>query len=137
MIGVRRVTPPLRLQHEMILMHQPIEPLTASHLLGIQITKHQEQLIGAYARSLVTNLTDGGNDLRFGQFLTHSLLPADSIITLATLAKQSTQAPNGCTGMPEPKVVYCLAPAFFSRSMPYCSRPIFNTSLRASLRSSE
>src|SRR5574344_974465 len=118
-------------------MHQPIEPVASFHLFGIQFPEHHEQFIGSYSGSLATNITYSGNNFRFRQFLMHAFLFAYRIITFTTFAKQSAQVSDGFTGMPEPKVVYCLAPAFFNRSMPYRSRPIFNTSWRASLRSSE
>ena len=118
MIGICRMTASRRLQREMVLMHQPIEPVTASHLLGVQLLEHQEKLIGTYAGSLGTDLLHRGHDLPLGQFLSRSLLFAHAIITLAALAKQPAQDPDRRSGMPEPKVVYCLAPAFFSRSMP-------------------
>ena len=136
-IGIRRVATPRGLQHEAVLTHQPIEPVTPFHLPGIQLPEHQEQFIGPYSGSAAANVTHGGDDLRAGQLLTQALLLAYGIITFATLAKQPAQLPDGFTGMFEPKVVYCLAPAFFSRSMPYRSRPISRTSWRASLRSSE
>ena len=137
MIGIRRMAASQWFQHKVVLMHQPVEPVTPFHLFGIQFPEHQKKLIGSYAWGLTTDFLYCSDDLCFGQFLTHALILADSIITLATFAKQSAQVPDGFTGMPEPKVVYCLAPAFFSRSIPYRSRPIFSTSWRASLRSSE
>ena len=137
MVGICRMAAFLWLQHKMVLMHQPIEPVTSSHLFGIQFPEHQKQFIGSYAWGLDADFLHCSDDLCLGQFPALALLLIDRIITFAAFAKQSAQFPDGLTRMPEPKVVYCLAPAFFSRSMPYRSRPILRTSWRASLRSSE
>ena len=65
------------------------------------------------------------------------LVPTYRVVAFPCLAKQLAKAPEGHPRMPLPKAVHCLAPAFFSKSTPNCSRPILRTSFRASLRSSE
>ena len=77
------------------------------------------------------------HNLGFRQFRLVALLLADRVITFMCFAKQSAQTADTCISMSESKVVYCLAPAFFSKSTPYCSLPFFSTSCNASLRSSE
>ena len=88
MVGICRMTASRRLQREMVLMHQTIEPITTSHLLRIQLLEHQEKLIGTYAGSLGADLLHRDHDLYLGKFLTRSLLLAHAIITLAALAKR-------------------------------------------------
>ena len=143
------MTPAAGLEHQPALVHEAVESVAPTHPPAIDALQDEEQLVGAYAGSLAAELADGPDYLRLGKLTGRALLARHRIITLACLAKQSAQAPDGSfakqsaqapdgsSGMPGPKVVYCLAPAFFSKSMPYFSLLIFIISLRASLRNSE
>lgn len=55
MIGICRMAASQWLQHKMLLMHQPIEPVTPFHLFGIQFPEHQKKLIGSDSWSLATD----------------------------------------------------------------------------------
>ena len=137
MVGVGCVTSAFRLKHEVVLVDYFIESVTSRHGIKEDVFKYYEHLIGSYARGFAAYLACLFHYLRFCQFKLLALLFADGVITFTSLAKQSAQTADTCISMSEPKVVYCLAPAFFSKSIPYCSLPIFSTSCRASLRSSE
>ena len=137
MVGACRVTALPGLQHQVWLVHQPVEPVPATHPVRIEFLEHQVQLVRPDARSLMPDIPHGVKYLFLWQFPAHAFLLAHGVITFSCLAKQPAQATDRFLGMPEPKVVYRLAPAFFSRSMPYCSRPILRSSCRASLRNSE
>ena len=136
-VGACRMTPAAGLEHQPALVHESVESVAATQPSAIDALQDEEQLVGAYAGSLAAELADRPDYLRLGKLTGRALLARHRIITLACLAKQSAQAPDGSSGMPGPKVVYCLAPAFFSKSMPYFSLLIFIISLRASLRNSE
>ena len=124
-------------EHKSVTVDDLIELVTARHGVEEDGLEDDEHLVSAYAGSSRAQLAGVLHKLPFRQLKAGTLLLAHRVITFAGLAKQSAQAADTRIGMPEPKVVYCLAPAFFSKSMPYCSLPIFSTSCNASLRSSE
>ena len=124
-------------EHKSVTVDDLIELVTARHRVEEDGLEDDEHLVSAYAGSSRAQLAGVLHKLPFRQLKAGTLLLAHRVITFAGLAKQSAQAADTRIGMPEPKVVYCLAPAFFSKSMPYCSLPIFSTSCNASLRSSE
>lgn len=137
MVRVSSVPLVLGLEHQMIIVHKTIEAVSTGSGLGEQILYYKVELVCAYAG---VTLTYRHHYLDYLALANGTLLAnraTHTIITFAGLAKQLAQTFYRGLGMPEPKVVYCLAPTFFSKSMPYCSRPIFNTSLSASLRNSE
>ena len=136
-VGVGCVATPPGLEHQVAVVQQAIKPVPAAHPARVSLLEHEKELVRPYPRGLRADALHGADYLRAGRFPLGALRLADAIITLAALAKQSAQQPDGRTGMPEPKIVYCLAPAFFSKSTPYSSRPILSTSPRASLRNSE
>lgn len=136
-VGVCRVAPAAWLEHQPALVHEAVEGVAATKPLTVNVLQDEEQLVGSYAGGLAAEITDTPDYFRLGKLTGRALLARHRIITLACLAKQSAQAPYGNSRVPGPKVVYCLAPAFFSRSMPYFSLLIFIISLSASLRSSE
>ena len=127
----------LRPEHKSVTIDDAIEPVTSWHGGEEDGLEDDEHLVCPYAGGFRAQLAGMLHQLPFRQLKAVPPLLADRVITFAGLAKQSTQAADTRIGMPEPKAVYCLAPAFFSKSMPYCSLPIFRTSCNASLRSSE
>ena len=129
--------PALRLEHHVLLMHEAIKAVAPWRSIRKHLLYHQMHLVGSYARVLAADALHRLYYLTFAHtaFLAHRT--ADRVIALPAFAKQSAQTSDGFLRMPDSEGVYCLAPAFFSKSMPYCSRPIFNTSFNASLRSSE
>ena len=136
-VGVRRVPAALGLQHQMLPVQQLIELVTAHHLVRIQVPEHDEQLVRAYAGVLPAYLRDDASNRGLAQLAFLTLLLAHGIIAYTCLAKQPAQAFDRLVRMPAAEAVYCLAPSFFSKSMPYSSFPIFSSSRKASLRSSE
>ena len=137
MVGIGRVAPALRLEHEVVAADYVVEPVTPGDGIREDALQDEEQLVGTDARRLTAKLAHALHDRPLVEPKAVAPFAAHAIVTFAALAKQSAQAPDAFARVPGPKVVYCLAPAFFSRSMPYCSRPIFRTSFSASLRSSE
>lgn len=136
-VGVRCVPFSLGLEHEMVLMHEPVEGIPTGYLQGKGVLQDEKQLVGTDTGRMATDLTHFIHDIGLSQFQPHTPLTTDRIITLTCLAKQSAQRPEADLWMSELEGVYCLAPAFFSRSKLYFSLPIFISSFKASLRSSE
>lgn len=118
MVGVGRVPAPLGLEHQTVVVHQTVESVTASHLAGIHVLEHYEQLVGPYAGSLGADGFYRSHYFRLGQLPPPALLGADAVITLAALAKQSAETSQALAGMSLAEGVYCLAPVFFNRSRP-------------------
>lgn len=114
MIGARRVTPALGLEHQPVLVHEAVEAVTAGGGFGKDLLYHEVELVGAYAGSLTADGLHGMDYLTLANRTLFTHMAADGVITFAALAKQSAQASQGYAGMPGPKVVYCLAPAFLA-----------------------
>ena len=127
-IGVRSMTPAFRLEHKAVVMHKRIETVTAGHADTEYILEHYKKLVCAQSGSLRTDLLYHSDYFVVAKLQTPAFFTADGIITLSRLPKQSAQASDTCLWMPETEVIYCLAPAFFSRSTPYFSLPNFSTS---------
>lgn len=118
-------------------MEQVIETVTSHNSGAIDITQNQKQLVGSDTRSLLADIPYQRQNFQLIQLTFLTSAPADRVIAFTGLAKQSAQTFYRYFRMSEPKAVYCLAPAFFNRSIPYSSRPIRKTSFKASFRSSE
>lgn len=137
MVGIGCVTPAFWFKHEVVLVDYFIESVTPRHDVRENVFEYDKHLVRTDAGGFTAYLTDLFHYLFFCQFKLVSLFFANRVITFTSLAKQSAQTADTYICMPEPKVIYCLAPAFFSKSIPYCSLPILSTSFRASFRSSE
>lgn len=127
-VGAGGVALAVRLEHQPVVMHDAVEAVAPTHLVGADVLEDEEKLVGPYAGSLTAYGLDRRDDVALQKLDRETLRTAHAVITFAGLAKQSAQATQGKPGMPGPKVVYCLAPAFFSRSMPYLSLHILITS---------
>ena len=131
------MTPTFRLEHETVLVDYFIESVAPRHDVRENGFEYDKHFVSTDAGGFTAYLVGLFHYFLFCQFKMITFLFADGVITFSSLAKQSAQTADTYISMPEPKVIYCLAPAFFSKSMPYCSLPILSTSFRASFRSSE
>ena len=58
MIGVGRVTTSGRLEHQVPLMHEAVEPVTPAHLIWIEFLEHEKKLEGAKPWCLAADILD-------------------------------------------------------------------------------
>ena len=118
MVGICRMAPATGLKHETVPVDYAIEPVASRHGLTEDVLQYYEHLVGAYAGGLGAQLADLLHYLELRHLKPIAPLPADRVITFASLAKQPAQTADARLSVSEPKVVYCLAPAFFSKSIP-------------------
>lgn len=108
------MTPTFRLEHETVLVDYFIESVAPRHDVRENGFEYDKHFVSTDAGGFTAYLVGLFHYFLFCQFKMITFLFADGVITFSSLAKQSAQTADTCISMSEPKVVYCLAPAFLA-----------------------